>query len=356
MRSFYQLAFLALPLVGTVVCAEPASQTKDAKPVYANANEAFHDLLNALPEESLHAALNSLGKFQEGIFESHRHGVERVHHDNPPLATKLIVAAVQDLKKRQVQSNGTQTLPPQSQTSLPPVETQTPSSQAPAESSDAPPASSDAPASSGAPASSEAPASTPAPESSQAPASSAPPPVVVPVPVTQTDSSGHTTVVSSVIFSEATAFVPVPVTRTNAQGQTEVATVTQPAVIFTATNAQGSSFLATSAVNFAPTKGQVITTTNAQGSTFLTTYTPGGGLVSSIKLITTTGRDGRPTVVTSYAFVNPAAPTEPTGSQAGAPAPTTGKPKLQSGAAQMNRAMEAAMLGGAVGGAFAFWI
>lgn len=312
MRSFYRLALLALPLVGKVACneKEKASPTLNPKPIYANAHEAFQDLLNALPEESLHAALNSISRFQEGVFESDRHGVERVHNENPPLATKLIVAAVQDLKKRQTPSNGTVPGTP---------------SPSPQPSSEAPP---------------------PPAESSQAP------PAEVPVEVTQTDANGQTAVISSVFFSEPTASVPVEVTQTDGQ----VATLTKPAVIFTETDAAGATLVRTSAVELAPTPGQVITTTDAKGSTFVTTYTPGGGKVSSIKLITTTGADGQPTVVTSYTFVEPGAAATGTDGQPLPSGTQGGRPGLQSGAAHKNRAMEAAMVGGAVGGAFALWI
>lgn len=305
MRSFHSIALLALSLVSSVACS-PISPNKQSNPIYANAHEAFQDLLNALPEESLHAALNSLKHFQNGVFESDRHGVERVHHENPPLATKLIVAAVQDLKKRQnPPSNGTTVAPP------PP-----------------PPSSSNPP---------------PPP-----PSSSREPDVLVPVPITTTDSNGQATVVSSAIISEPTASVAVAVTRTNDQGQTTIVQETKPAVIFTATDSAGSAFVTTSAVQFAPTSGQVLTQTNAQGSAFVTTYTPTPGRVSKIVLITTTDSRGTPNVVTSYTYVEPAGAT---------PATTqTGKPGLQTNAAMKNRALEAAMAGGAVGGVFAFFL
>jgi len=313
MRSFHQLALLALPLLGHVACEEIASPTqerseKNVQAFYSNANEAFQDLLNALPEESLHAALNSLGHFRDGIFESDRHGVERVHQENPPLATKLIVAAVQDLKmKRQnTPSNGTTT------------------AQDPPESTEASPPSS--------------------------------PAVVVPVPIaTTTDDAGRTTVVSSSILSEPTASVAVTTTRVNDEGSTVVATETQPAVIFSTTDSAGRGTVVTSAVAFAPTSGQVLTRTNEQGSTILTTYTPDGGKVSSILLITTTGADGQPSVVTSYTFVDPAAAATGTGTNNEDPT-NTAKPGLQSGAAVKHRAVDAAMYGGALGGVLAFFV
>lgn len=304
MRSFHSIALLALSLVGSVACNDPASSRKQSNPIYANAHEAFQDLLNALPEESLHAALNSLKHFQNGVFESDRHGVERVHNENPPLATKLIVAAVQDLKKRQSPpSNGTTQAPPSPPSSNPPP----------------PP-----------------------------PPSSSPPDVIVPVPVTTTDSNGQATVVSSAIISEPTASVVVAATRTNDQGQTTVVEETKPAVIFTATNSAGSTFVTASAVDFAPTGGQVLTRTNAQGSAFVTTYTPPAGRVSKVVLVTQTDSRGVQNVVTSYTYVEPAGAT---------PATTqSGRPGLQTNAAVRNRAMEAAMAGGAVGGVFALFL
>lgn len=300
MRSFCQFTLLALPLLGSVVCQEPASPSKQkSQPLYANANEAFRDLLNALPEESLHAALNSLGHFRDGIFESDRHGVERVHQENPPLATKLIVAAVQDLKRKRQVTNGTAT------------------SQKP---------------------------QSPPPSS---------PAVVVPVPIeTTTDDQGRTTTLSSSILSDATASIAIITTRTNAQGSVEVATTTQPAVIFSTTDASGRGTVVTSAVDFQPSQGQVLTRTNDQGSTFLTTYTPTGEGVSSVLLLTTTGADGQPSTITSYTYVNPAAPT---GSPSGKPT-NTAKPGLQTNAAVRNRAVDAAVYGGALGGALAFFV
>jgi hypothetical protein len=308
MPSFHRIILLALPFLGRVACEEPASPTKqtdkNVQAFYANANEAFQDLLNALPEESLHAALNSLGHFRDGIFESDRHGVERVHQDNPPLATKLIVAAVQDLKmKRQVPTNGTTTSPPQ-------------------EPSDTPPSS---------------------------------PAVVIPVPVETTDAEGRTTTSSTSILSEPTASVALTTTRTNAQGSVETATETKPAVIFSTTDSAGRGTVVTSAVDFAPTSGQVITRTNDQGSTFLTTYTPDGGKVSKVVLLTTTGQDGRPSVVTSYTFVDPAAAATTTNNE-NPTAGNTARPGLQSGAAVRNLAVDAAMYGGALGGALAFFV
>ncbi|KAK7181346.1 hypothetical protein DPSP01_007406 [Paraphaeosphaeria sporulosa] len=350
MRSFRQLALYGLPLLGGVVAnqgpASPSptkSEVQNAvEAVYANANEAFQDLLNALPEESLHVALNSLNHFREGVFESNKRGVEHIHQDNPPLATKLIVAAVNDLKKRQAPTSNNGTAPT-SQTEQPqsteaPQSSDTPqSSQPPQESSQAPESSADQPQSTRAPGSSNA-----APQSSAAPPESSA--VVVPIAVTTTDSEGRTSVASSEILSRPTASVAVPVTRTNAQGSTEVATETKPAVIFSTTDSAGRAIVTTSAVDYAPTRGQVLTRTNAEGSTFLTTYTPGSGRVSSIVLLTTTGADGQQSVVTSYTYVDPAA--QATGDSSEEPS-STAKPSLQKGAVAGYRVVDAAVLGGA---------
>lgn len=304
MRSFHQLALLALPLLGLVAAQEPASPTKQkANAFYANANEAFQDLLNALPEESLHAALNSLGHFRDGIFESDRHGVEHVHQENPPLATKLIVAAVQDLKRKR-QLNGTTTNQNAQSTS----------------------------------------------EAAKPPSS---PAVVVPVPVeTTTNEQGRPTTRSSFILSDPTASVAVVTTRTNAQGAVETATETKPAVIFSTTDSAGRGTVVTSAVQFQPTKGEVLTQTNDQGSTFITTYTPSAGKVSSILLLTTTGEDGQPSTVTSYTYVDPAAATDPPENKPS----NTPKPGLQTNAAVRRGVVDGAVVGGALGGVLAFFV
>jgi hypothetical protein len=381
MRSFLRYTLLALPLLGGVVAEQPSTQTPDpSNSLYANAQEAFQDLLNALPEESLQAALNSLTKFKAGVFESHRRGVEQVHNSSPALATKLIVAAVQDLKKRQVPapSNGTAPVqtsqtPEQSsqapeQTSQTPEQTsQTPeqTSQAPEQTSqtpDQPSSSAQQPTQQDATSSQAAPASTKQQTSVAAPATTAPStpsnrPVVVPVQVTTTNNVGSTVIQTSEVLSEVTASVKVTVTRTttNNRGST-VAVTTQevrPAVIRTTTDSRGSSVAVTSAGNLAPTRGEVLTTTDAKGSTFLTTYTPGGGKVSSVKLLTTTDAEGRPQTLTSIIEVDPTdVPGNGDAASGGAGATQTGKPSVQSGSANKNNAALAGLAGL---GAFAFF-
>lgn len=325
MRAFSTLAFLALPLFSTVLAEEstpPTNQAGQANSIYASAQEAFQDLLNALPEESLQAALSGLKDFKDGVFESHHRGVQRVHDSNPALATKLIVAAVHDLKKRQARpSNGTNPTPP-AQSSPPPQQ-----SNPPAQSSQAPPPQ-------------EPSTVRVASVSQQPPASSVPRPILVPVEVTTTQS-GRVVVQTTAILSEVTASVAVTIVRSNSQGQPVTMTEQRPAIIVTTTDSSGRPTTVTSAANFLPTPGEVLTTTDAQGSTFVTTYTPPGGKISSVRLITTTGADGKPSTITTYTFVDPAQMT-------GDAAPTsTGRPGLQNGAlpVRKNAALEMAALG-----------
>jgi hypothetical protein len=323
MLSFSRLALLALPLFGSVVAEGPTPPTKDVNSIYSSAHEAFQDLLNALPEESLQAALRGLKDFKDGVFETHHRGVEQVHNNNPALATRLIVAAVQDLKKRQNPSNGTTSAappPPQQSSAQPP----------PAESSAAPPAqqSSAAPP---APASS---AGNNNPPPAETTTTTADRPIVVTVQQTTTNSVGETVVETTSVLSQVTASVAVTVTRTNQAGQTVTATENRPAVIRTTVDSQGRTATVTTAAQFAPTAGEVRTETDAGGRTFVTTYTPGGGKISSVKLITTTGADGKPSTITSYEFVDPAQTPPPNNNNGGSP--TTGKPGLQTGAAVRN--------------------
>lgn len=332
MRSFTTLAFLALPLFGTVFAEAPASVSKvDA--IYASAQEAFQDLLNALPEESLQAALSGLKDFKTGVFESHHRGVEQVHDKNPALATKLIVAAVRDLQKRQAPSNGTTTAettvqPPASTQAPPPESTQGQPTEQTTQ-PQPPPASTEAP---------------PAPTTTSTARA-----VVIPVENTIT-TGGSTVVQTTEVLSEVTASVAVTVIRTDSQGSTVTATENRPAVIMTTTDSAGRTQVTTSAGNLAPTVGEVLTATNQEGSTFLTTYTPTGGKVSSVRLVTTTGEDGQPRTLTSYTFVDPA---EATQTQNAPDQTQTGRPGLQTGAANKNMAIGYAIVGG---GALAFFI
>lgn len=336
MLSFRRLALLALPLLVTVV-AETPSPKDQGNSIYASAHEAFQDLLNAIPEESLQAALSQLKGFKDGVFESHHRGVEHVHNSNPDLATKLIVAAVNDLKKRQAPSNnGTSQNQPQTSTPSPVVIPPTQSSQQPptVQSSAAPEQSKPPTQSTGGGA-----GPTASPTAATTTTDRA---VIIPVEVTVT-SNGQTAVQTTQVLSQVTASVEVTIVRTNSQGNTVTQTENRPAVIKTTTDSAGRTTVTTSAGNLAPTAGEVLTSTNEQGSTITTTYTPPPGRVSSIRLITTIGPDGRPTTSTSVTWIDPAAQTE-TGNNG---SPTTGKPGLQTGAANKNNIMGLAAMGGA---------
>lgn len=335
MLSFSRLALLALPLFSTVL-AEASSSQDEPNSIYASAHEAFQDLLDAIPEDSLQAALSQLKDFKNGVFETHHRGVEHVHNNNPALATKLIVAAVNDLKRRQAPSNnGTTPTPPQTSANSPVVVPPTESTQEPptVQSSAAPEPTTNndtPPQSTGATT-----ADPPAPSTTDRA-------VVVPVEVTVT-SNGQTSVQTTSVLSQVTASVQVTVTRVNSQGNTVTQTEDRPAVIRTTTDSAGRTTVTTSAGNLVPTAGEVLTSTDAAGSTFVTTYTPAGEKISSVRLITTTGSDGRPSTLTSYTFVDPA---QATGSNDN-PDQTTGKPGLQTAAANKNNIMGLAAMGGA---------
>ncbi|KAI4937543.1 uncharacterized protein J4E92_002274 [Alternaria infectoria] len=369
MRSFCQLAVLALPLFSTAVAASPNKRDDHPKTIYATAQEAFQDLLNALPEESLQAALSGLKDFKNGVFESHHRGVEHVHENNPALATKLIVDAVNDLKKRQAPGNGTASA---TEASAPQQTTEdAPSSQA----SEAPPPAVETTVTQvqtqqGTTVTqvqtqtqqqtqqTQQTQQSEQPQQSQQPSDDAPPstvtntqqqtttqqatttvrqtttqrPAIIPVEATITQD-GTTVVRTTRVLSEVTASVPVTLVRTNSAGSTVTQTENRPAVIRTTTDSAGRTTVTTSAADYAPTAGEVQTATDEAGSTFLTTYTPGGGLVSSIKLITTTDAEGRPSTMTSYTFVDPIQATQASGGDGG---DSTEQPSVQTGAAGVN--------------------
>ncbi|KAL5113163.1 hypothetical protein ACEQ8H_008967 [Pleosporales sp. CAS-2024a] len=291
MLSLTRLALWALPLSRAVVADDASSPTTDAVPtssIYSSAHEAFQDLLNALPEESLQAALSGLKDYKEGVFESHHRGVEQVHEKNPALATKLIVAAVQDLKRRQMPSNTTTMVTPPAQSSTPGSDqiSAAPASQPPSSAAIAPLTT-----------------TTTTTTSDRA--------VIVNVPQTTT-----TVVHTTSVVSQVTASVAVTLTTTNTAGQTT-----------TTTDSAGHPSVITSAAQFVPTSGQVGTQTDDSGRTFVTTYTPSAGKISSIRLITMTGPEGKPRTITSYTFIDPA-------TQTAAPSSTgTGAPGLQTAGA-----------------------
>lgn len=285
MRSSLILFFLALPWIGSGIAEEEAlaaASTVDA--IYASAHEAFQDqdqdLLQAIPEDSLQAALRDLKDFKTGVFESHSRGVEHVRdiHNNPALATRLLVAAVRDLHKRQAPANGTtagqpQNTPQQSSVASTQVSVQSTPQQSTQQTTQAQPSAS----------------------GSEAPLA----PTTTARPIT-TDGSTLVQTTQIQIPSQPTASIAITLTTTNPQGSTFLTTYTPPP-------------------------------------------SPPAGKISSVVLLrTTTDADGQPSTITSYTLVDPAEeatgstqaqnPAQATATQAGA-----GKPGLQTAAASRRR-------------------
>ncbi|KAF2667065.1 hypothetical protein BT63DRAFT_328454 [Microthyrium microscopicum] len=146
------------------------------------------------------------------------------------------------------------------------------------------------------------------------------PTVIVPVTQTTTNAQGSSVVTTLTAESSATASVVVTTHTTDSAGQTVITAVSVPAVVLTS-NGQVTSVPAPTQ---ASDGGVAITTTNEQGSTYVTTFTPGGGVVTSLAIFTSTAPDGSRSTYTSYAIVSKTS--IPPGSAA-----TTG-PKLQGSA------------------------
>jgi len=298
-----RLILLASLSITSLVLSQPAPEPSSNK-----ANQSpfdFQELLNALPEESLHAALHKHldTKYQDGVYEHDRSAVSVVHEEDPPTATKVLVEAALDLIKRQ-NSNSTSTETTQT--------TQTTTQRTTVVST-----------------------TTTSSSSNQA--------VVVPVEVTTTNSAGSTVAVTTSAVATASVSVTVVVTTTNSRGSTVVASSTVAAAVVTKSdgavttspvptyNNGGAQDVTTTAKNGATVvlssvkSGQVVSTTDAKGSTFITTFTPGGGQVQSLVLQTTTLANGQQSTITSFAVVESETATSQSGSTA------TSGPKLQNG-------------------------
>jgi predicted phage tail protein len=270
MPSIKSLALAGLWFAALAVAQSSPEPGTESSP---QPNLDFQEILNALPAESLHAALHEHldDKFKDGIYEKDSHAVKAVQNVNPGLAIKLVAAARYDLIRRASNTTTTTAAPP------PPTTTTTSTSNTA---------------------------------------------VIVPVPVTTTDAAGSTTVSTATALVSASVSAVVTLSSTDAAGSVVVVTSTAPAVVLT--NSQGQ--LTTSA---APTlsNGVVrLTTTNAAGSTYVATFTPGGGVVSSVLLLTTTLPDGSRKTSTSFLIV-PASKTPHASGTAG--------PKLQNAAGQL---------------------
>jgi ABC-type Fe3+-hydroxamate transport system substrate-binding protein len=112
------------------------------------------------------------------------------------------------------------------------------------------------------------------------------------VTLTSTDAAGSTAVATSLALSAATASVATVVTATDAAGQATLLTSFVPGIVLTDAAGQVTT-------TPAPTQS-IVTTTNAQGHTVVATITPGGGVVDSLVLETTTLANGQLSTYTSY--------------------------------------------------------
>lgn len=334
--------FLTALTATSLVFAQDTPFTPD------NTRDQFRELLEALPAESLHAALhqNLDPKFQDGVYEHEKGAVEALHNEDPPMATRVLAIAALELLKRQ-NSNATTTVAPvtsSTQTNeaigtstVTPTTTPTPTTSAQV-----------TPTSTTTPVvviSTTSPLTT-QPQSTTTPAvtSSTSEAVVVPVEISTTNSAGSSVVLTTSAIATPSASVTLAITSTNSAGSTVVSTTTAPAAIIvsgsstitsavsrftnpvsvgntpidiTTTDAQGATVVLSSV-----TLGKVITATDARGSTFVTTYTPGANSasVNSLVLITTTLPNGVRSTITSFAVVAPASATG------------TGQPRLQGSA------------------------
>ncbi|KAH0159843.1 hypothetical protein KCU86_g19559, partial [Aureobasidium melanogenum] len=166
--------------------------------------------------------------------------------------------------------------------------------------------------------------------------------------VVTTNSRGSTISTTSAVASVAVNQNGDIVSSVDAPEPSGSTRVTSASDVVTTTDQYGASVVLSGA-----SRGAVITTTDAKGSTFITTYTPGGGRVSSLVLMTTTLPDGAPSTVTSLAVVGGAQAA--TASSERPSSTNTAAPGLQSGAASASRAHmkgAIAVIGGALGFAY----
>lgn len=298
--------------------AFPQSQPEPSD-LSVDRHAVFRELLEALPEQSIRAALQKKlhPKYQDGVYEHDKSALEAVHSANPPLATSLLAVAALDLIKRQ---NGS----------------------APTSTSTTPP--------------------NPPPSTSSTP-------VVVPVTISSTDSAGSVVVSTSSAVAAASTSVVIPITTTNAQGQTITTSSSVPAAIVVsngvtslspvpvytpAATPSNGAYDVTTTDQFGNTvvlssvhSGEALTTTDAKGSTFVTTFTPDGGRVSSLVLETTTLSNGQKSTITSFAPATGGSATQTKS------AGSSGSPHLQNGAPIPKKVGKhvVALIGGAVGAA-----
>ncbi|KAF2762545.1 hypothetical protein EJ05DRAFT_5599 [Pseudovirgaria hyperparasitica] len=301
LSSVCNVALLSLPLISCVLSHPTAETTEGVASILTSVDatkQAFQDLLNDLPEESLLAAVQNrfYPKFKDGSFELSREAMESVHHENPPLATQVMSAALRlELVKRQGGGNQTATSDTASVATSAPEDT---------------PSVADTPTPTPTPTPTSernTPSATPTAETSEmrtSPSSEAPPP-------TSAQSSAAPTSDPTII---------VPVTRTNSAGNTFISSILQPGGVVTTTNSQGSQVVMTTP---RPTTPRAVTMTDEQGSTFVTTITPSGRLITSLVTLTQANAQGTVEVITSIEIIEATdASPEPTGSEVSEPEPS----------------------------------
>ena len=196
-------------------------------------------------------------------------------------------------------------------------------------------------------------------------------------------SDGTTVVRTTNAFDTGSAptSVMVDITTTNNNGETITTSSAAPAIAVTSTNEQGSvittatpvssvavapggSVVATSrpsvvttsdsqgdmVVLSSPTPGGVYTVTDIKGQVATVTYQVGDGVVSQLRVATTTLPNGQRSTITSFAEVG-AQTGDVTPPPSGGPSPSA-SPSLQSGAVELRSyfaAQMALVLGAAIG-------
>ena len=111
MLSIRSLLVLGLPLLP--LCVAQPRQTPTPRNDDSDV-PLFDKLIDWLPEESVKDALtDALPKYRDGVFEHGKEALQRIKHESPDLATRLVDHALhmemekQDLRKRQASSSNT---------------------------------------------------------------------------------------------------------------------------------------------------------------------------------------------------------------------------------------------------------
>ncbi|KAK4506712.1 hypothetical protein PRZ48_000445 [Zasmidium cellare] len=408
MPSLRSIVLLSLPLL-SLALPEPRVEESECDP---STIAEWEEMLKELPGDSIKAALegNLKPKYRDGVFVDGHEAIDAVHNDDPELASRLVDLAKQDavvkeyLKKRQ-DTNSTTSSPAVVTSTTAIVITDSSSTAVTFTTASSPTQQSTTPTS---PTSTEATSvsvpttdsqgqstTTAIPVSSTEEASS---PITAPtvsevrstqtgilVPIQITSTSDGTTVLQTISALEtgsAPTSVMIAMTTTNSRGETFTTSTAAPAIAVTSTDDQGSVITtATPVSNVAvapggsvvessrpalvttsdsqgdqvilssPTPGGVYTVTDVKGQIATVTYQVGsGGVVSQLRVATTTLPNGERSTITSFAEVG-AQTGDITPPPSGSSSPTA-RPSLQSGAAELRSyfaAELAVVLGAAIG-------